>query len=217
MRYPEDSIQSQYAASPKIRALIGGLNLRIDPGVDIDLFYEKIFNIYTAAGVGLDNWGEILGIGRLLKVTVSDVFGFNGSNLQPFDQGTFYYAGATDNYRLADEPYRELLLLKALANISAANAATLNLLLQRLFGTQSAYVIEAGTMYLRFIFEFTPAPWQWSIFQTIGTLTTGAGVGYEYFALDPATTFGFAGSGLQPFDQGVFIQSGPTRPTNPKV
>ena len=97
------AIQSQYSASKRIRALAAGYQTRIDPGVDIQLFYDKMFNIYTAEGVGLDNWGNILQMPRLI--------------VDP-DTGA--------SFNLGDEDYRLLLLYKALANISASDAATPN-------------------------------------------------------------------------------------------
>jgi len=211
MKYPEDSIQSQYAASPVIRRLIDAMNRRIDPEADIDLFFNEIFNILTARGRGLDIWGRILVVDRLLQVEVGDPFGFAGSG-QPFNQTSFYYPGVTNNYALTDEPFRELLLFKALANISASDAATINMLLGRLLGGKAAYVIEAGPMAIRYIFEFSLQPWQRSIFQTMGVLTRGAGVGYEWLEIDPPDTFGFADSDLQPFGQGAFFLGGPVKP-----
>ena len=52
-----EAIQSQYAASVRVLALAEGFQLRLDPTEDIDLFYNKIFNILTAEGPGLDAWG----------------------------------------------------------------------------------------------------------------------------------------------------------------
>ena len=204
MKYPEDSIQSQYAASRAIRALVDGMNLRIDPAADIDLFYEKFFNIYTAEGAGLDNWGVILGAGRLLAVPGGDFFGFSGSGLSPFDNAPFYYHGVTDNYYLTDEAYRRLLLFKALANISAADAATLNKLLAKVFDGRAAYVLEAAPMEIRFNFEFYLTPHERALMRLEYIPPHPGGVGYYWLEADPAQTFGFAGSGLQPFDQGTF-------------
>lgn len=204
------TVQSQYAASPRIRALIDGFSKRLDPAFDIDLLYTKIINIYTAEGWGLDNWGRILGIGREIEAINDDVFGFFGSLLTPFNNGNFYYQGLTNTYSLSDPAYRELLLVKALANISSADAHTLNLLLSRLFQNYGkAYVLEIGIMQIRIVFEFYLSPYQRTIAKTPGLLTRGAGVGLEIFEIDPQNTFGFSGSGLQPFNQGVFVLGRP--------
>lgn len=203
------TVQSQYAASPTIVALVDGFADKILPGTDIKLFFQEVFDIMSARGVGLDIWGRILGIGRVLQVGDDQVFGFSGSGLQPFDQGNFYERGVTQAYALTDPAYRDLLLIKALANISSADAATVNALLDKLFPGQKAYVIETGVMSVRFVFEFFLQPYQRTIFSTPGLLTRGAGVGSEWLEVEPESTFGFAGSNLQPFDQGTFFQGGP--------
>lgn len=206
---PPATVQSQYAASPTIVALAEGFARRILPGEDITLFFHEVFDIMTARGWGLDNWGRVLGLGRVLQAEDDQVFGFLGSLLQPFDQGNFFQRGATNAYALTDPAYRELLLIKALANISSADAATLNLLMGKLFPGQKAYVLAVGVMCVRFVFEFFLRPYQRSIFSTPGLLTRGAGVGAEWLEVEPESTCGFSGSGLQPFDQGTFFQGGP--------
>lgn len=211
MKYPEDSVQSQYAASPVIRALIEAMNLRIDPGVDIDLFYEKIFDIYTAEGWGLDNWGRILGANRLLQVEAGDYFGFADSGLDPFGQSVFYYPGQTENYYLEDSAYRELLLFKALANISSSDLASLNKLMGRFFGGKGGYIVEVTTMVIRFVFEFELSPYERSLMRLDFIPPHPGGVGYTWLEVPPENTFGFAGSGLQPFGQGTFNR-GPYSP-----
>lgn len=204
MQYSDDSIQSQYAASPVIRTLVDFMNARIDPKVDIKLFYDKIYNIYTAEGWGLDNWGRILGIGRVLQVEQGDFFGFNGSLLYPWNQQPFYYPGVTNAYRLEDEPYRQLLLYKAAANIAASDLATLNYLLNQIFGGRGAYILEADVMHVRFYFEFILTPYERALMRLDFIPPRPAGVGYEWIEAPPAETFGFNGSFLQPFNQGTF-------------
>jgi len=204
MRHPGDSVQSQYAASPVIRALVEGINLRIDPGADIDLFYEKIFNIHTAEGVGLDIWGVILGVGRFLEVVSDDFLGYEGSNLHPFDQAPFYRRGVTNTHRLEDVAYRRLLLFKAFANISSSDLATLNRIFNNFFPGRNAYIFESGPMAIRYVFEFILTPYERAMFKLPFVPPRPAGVGYEWLEAPPESTFGFNGSGLQPFEQGTF-------------
>lgn len=203
------TVQSQYADSLTLVAVVDAFAQRILPDADITLFFNEIFNIYSARGWGLDNWGRILGIGRIIQVSDNKVFGFAGSGLQPFNQGTFTSHGVTKAYALTDEAYRHLLLIKALANISSADAATLNVLLAQLFPGQTVYVLEVGTMAVRFVFEFFVKPFERAIFQVPGLLTRGAGVETKMYEIPKGSTFGFAGSGLQPFNQGTFLRSGP--------
>lgn len=200
----DPTIQSQYSASPAILALASAFAARIDPRSDISLFYREMFDIMTARGRGLDNWGRILGMGRALDVDDGDVFGFAGSLLHPFGQGAFHAPGPTRRRNLSDAAYRELLLFKAMSNISDATLATINSLLARLYPGRTAYALECGLMRIRVVFQWFLEPWQRSVFHNYALLNKGAGVGFEWYEIDPDRTFGFAGSNLQPFDGGVF-------------
>ncbi len=182
-----EAIQSQYAASTRVLALAEGFQSRLDPGNDINLFYDKIFNIYTAEGVGLDNWGRIVAMPR----TISDP-----------DTGK--------SVTLTDEYYRLLLLYKAMANISAATAKAQNELLAALINTgiagfpRAAYVLEVDTMVIRWVFEDFLDPMQLLVFKAAGTLARGGGVGWELYAVNPERVFGFDGGDWQPFNQAPF-------------
>ncbi len=179
------AIQSQYGASAKLLNLLAGFQEKIEPTADVDLFYEKFFNIHTAQGPGLDGWGRILGVAR----TIED---------------------GEVSITLADDYYRLLLLYKALANISRADAATLNHLLAELVNTgiallpPAAYVLEVDTMVIRWVFEDFMNDIQLAVFKAAGTLARGAGVGWELYAVNPSQVFGFNGSGFHPFDQAPF-------------
>ena len=179
MLQPGETIQSQYAASPAIRALAESARIRIAPDADIDLFYQSIFNIGTAQGVGLDIWGRILGIGRNVDLTdLSEFFGFYGSDNQPFDQAPFWDGTnqPTGIYTLSDEGYRQLLLWKAMANIAAADAASLNNLLQGLFPEKNVVIYETGVMAIELILYFPLEPWERTILKNYGLIAKGAGV-----------------------------------------
>ena len=52
-----ETIQSQYAAAPKIRNCIKGLGDLFDRRKDIENFYTKVFDIDTCDSYGLDVWG----------------------------------------------------------------------------------------------------------------------------------------------------------------
>ena len=207
MKHPNDSIQSQYAASPIIRALVDAMNVRIDPKFDIRLFYEKIFDIYTAEGWGLDNWGRILALGRLIDLEPEECFGFEFSLLDPFDQNVFFQAGPPRAVRLGDESYRRLLLYKAAANIAASDLGTLNRLLNAVFAdTPGMYILETGPMTIRYVFEFYLSAMDRAMLRLTFVPPRPAGVGYDFLEVDPASVFGFNGSELQPFDQGNFTR-----------
>lgn len=199
------AIQSQYSASPHMLALMACFQRRIDiylnrtdangnavlNTADIDLFYDNMFNIMTAAGVGLDNWGQILQMPRAIPKV---------------DFG--YYIpdpDAPDYISLDDDDYRLLLLYKAMANIASDEIDALNELLQALIDTgvqslpDAAYVVETDKMVIRWVFEAYLTESQMAVFVAAGTLARGAGVGWEMYALTSSEVFGFDGGEWQPF------------------
>lgn len=202
----ETTILSQYSASPRILALAHGFALRLDPAPDIDTFFENVFDIETARGWGLDNWGRILGVPRGVQVATVDWFGYYGSGLQPWNNAPFFNpAQATDNYLLTDEAYRKLLMYKAAANIGSADAATINRLLKQVFPDTFDHIVDNGDMSIRAVFNDYLQPVEIGILNTYGALNKGAGVQWIYLSVNPDEVFGFDNSGFQPFDQGVFI------------
>ena len=205
MLKPGETIQSQYSASPVIRALVDSARLRIAPDADIELFYRNIFDISTAQGVGLDVWGRILGIDRFLDVPATDDwFGFQEAGYETFGDAPFWDGeNATQRHALSDDAFRGLLLWKAMANIATADAASLNHLLSALFPGQDIVVHEAGVMELELYIFFPLEPYQRSILNNYGLIAKGAGVGLKWIEI-PYPVFGFAEAGYEPFDDSPF-------------
>lgn len=209
----KDTILFQYSSSPIIKAIIEGVNDLIKPDEDINSFYNEMFNILSAQGVGLDFWGVKLGIGRNIKIqsTVdeNDCFGFDRSELNAWDTVPFFSEKEGDVITLEDNAYRELLLIKAAANISRTDIASLENLLERLYsGRGNFYVLEIGTMKLRYIFEFYLTPYEESLALRRDLPPKPAGVTYEIYQIVPEETFGFEGSEMNGFDNGVFDPKG---------
>lgn len=214
-----DTILSQYATSPTITALINFFNQNIDPSADIDAFYDIIWNVETAVGVGLDIWGKIVNVSRELQIaTTPAYFGFDeaytsataSTGAQPFDQAPMYNGPlATSTFTLADDAYRKLIMVKALANITDCTSQSLNKLLRYLFaGEGRCYVVDTGGMQVRYVFEFALSDVELAIMLNSGAVPRSAGVLVSVMQVDPSTTFGFAeATGSQPFDQGVFFSS----------
>lgn len=199
-----EAIQSQYAASPRILALLVKKAALLDPGKDLMQWYMGIFNPQTAQGVGLDIWGRIVGALRRLQLEDEDWLGFSTAYLQTFGHGAFWHGvKAYAAYDLTDADYRRLIFWKAAANIGQATASELNYLLQRLFPGETAYVIETGVMHIRVVTRFEPDPLHVSAFRQYGLFGKGAGVGSEWLAV-AGDVLGFAGSGLAPFNQAPF-------------
>lgn len=205
-----ETVLSQYEHSPRLMSVAKTIGDGLNAAAGAALILKDEIDIKTAGTWGLDVWGRILGLSRTIELKGSnEYFGFVGSGLQPFNVGTFYRARITSTYTLGDDAYRTFLMLKAAANISDTSVPTLNKLLQFIFaGRGKAYVLEVGTMKIRFVFEFVLEPFERALMLRQDVPPKPAGVGYEVFSLAyPA--FGFAGSGHHPFNQGTFIQGGP--------
>ena len=203
----EKTIQSQYGASKHLKAIIKAFADKIDPNTDIDTFYDDIFNPATAKGVGLDIWGRIVGASRYLAVDNDEFFGFLGQILKGFNQASFYNTGDTNLYRLTDEAFRKLIFIKAKANISDATLPSIKQMIATLIDSDEVLVINvpyAGNMRIRVIFTYYATPYELALFKQHGVYNVEAGVFIEYYQVLSTQTFGFAGSGLQPFDNGIF-------------
>lgn len=204
MKDVSQTIQSQYAASPHITRLVENLNAILDPQSDIALFFRTIFDVSTAEGVGLDIWGQIVGVHRQMNVeAVEECFGFEGSNLEPFNQGIFYEKDlAVGVYSLTDDAFRTLILWKAWANIATADMATLNDLLQKLFPTKIIFAQETGVMQIRITSASPLEPYERAILRTYGLFMKAAGVGFSWLEV-PDVYLGFVKS----FELGTFGQA----------
>lgn len=210
----EQTIISQYGNSSTIGQLIQNMNQYLDPRADFDTFYDFVWNVDTAQGFGLDIWGRIVNIGRDLLIPDDPLYwgfleAFPGSypfGEQPFWDGT---PGATHTYTLADDAYRKLILVKALSNITATNARSLNQLLQNLFADRGrCYVNDLGGMKIRFTFEFLLTSYEFAIMTQSGAIPRPAGVGASIFNTN-LPTFGFSEAGdAAPFGQAPFVQEG---------
>lgn len=205
------TIISQYDNSPRLLTILEGENGAIDPAVDIQAFYNAVFDPRTAVGWGLDCWGQIVGISRDIQLAgTNTAFGFDGSGLEPFDQAPFWSEDATSYYRLTDEAYRQLIFFKAAINITDGSLASLNRIMDMMFGERGTVcVLHVGTMKIRFYFDFYLRPFERALIAREDVPPKPAGVGFDMYEIRRADTFGFQGSGLQPFNQGNFAIGGP--------
>jgi len=218
----EQTIISQYGNSATITQLIRNMNGYLDPRADFDTFYDFVWNVETAQGFGLDIWGRIVNIKReLLIPETPNYFGFSDAlpGSHPFDEQPFFDGSepATQTYRLSDDAYRQLILVKALANISATNAPSINQLLQNLFaGRGRCYVNDTGNMTLRYTFEFLLTPYEFAIMTQADALPHPAGVDATLITTNiPVFGFSEAGTGsAAPFGQAPFIQEGAIHAAN---
>lgn len=202
---------SQYANSPTLVQLINNMDDYINPGADFDAFHDFVWNVETAQGFGLDIWGRIVDVGRMLTIPGDVTYlGYDEAlDWQPFNQAPFYTGvQSTQTYRLADDAYRKLILVKALTNISDCTSPSLNQLLSNLFaGRGRCYVSDTGKMEFRYVFEFALEPYEIAILTQSGAIPKPAAVQAHVLQVDLSTTFGFREALMQPFGSGVFFTS----------
>lgn len=210
-----ETVQSQYATSKRMRAVIDAFWQAINPKSDIDLLYKKLVNPRTAEGWGLDVWGRIVAIGRSYLAVEDDTpyFGFDppegvkNERLNSFGNAPFYKQ-IMGKVRLADTMYRTYVFLKALINISNSSLASLNQAVKLLFPDADIQILHTGTMVLRVL---VLSPLSESDKAALDNLSwIPAGVGLEMYQV-VTPTFGFAGTGLKNFNNGTFATYGITK------
>ena len=210
-----ETVQSQYATSKRMRAVIDTFWQAINPKSDIDLLYRKLVNPRSAEGYGLDVWGRIVAIGRSYLAVDDDTpyFGFDppegvkNERLNTFGNAPFYKT-IYGKVRLADPMFRTYVFLKALINIGDSSLASLNQAVRLLFPDADIQILHTGTMVLRVLILSPLSESDKAALDNLPWLP--AGVGLEmYQVITP--TFGFAGTELQNFTNGTFATYGITK------
>lgn len=176
-----NTIISQYANSPIITQLISNMFDYIDQTKNFDAFFDLIWNVDTARGEGLDIWGRIVGVGRIVAIPAGEFFGMEGptgASGTPYNVAPFYHGDVlTDNYALTDSAYRTLILAKALANICDGSMKGINQLLRNLFpGRGNCYVTDGQNMTMTYTFEFPLTPVEKTIVSNSSVLPKPVGV-----------------------------------------
>lgn len=181
------TIYAQYVNSNRLYGLIDTFNQAVSPENWIDSFYDLIWNINTATTYGLNVWGKIVVVDRLLTVTEQQIyFGFNEATSdphviddpQPFNQAPFYSGThSTSTISLSDDAYRKLIMMKAMSNITNCTIPSMNKILMYMFGNSGrCYVRNDGGMVMSYVFEFELTPVELAIAQSSGALPSPAGV-----------------------------------------
>lgn len=174
------TVISQYANSPILTGIIEAFNAAMDETVNLENFYDMIWNIQTAQGYGLDVWGRIVGVLRTVSIPGSSTFlGFNEANSWTgFGQGGFYGGGGiSNNFVLSDADFRVLILAKAAGNISDGAIPSVNQILLNLFPNRGdCYVVDNQDMSLTYKFSFPLTPIELAIMEQSNVLPNAAGV-----------------------------------------
>lgn len=179
--FPQTVI-SQYAESPRLTALLSFINTWLEPDSNFEAFYDLIFNLQTAVGFGLDCWGRIVGVVRVLTVANDEYLGFEGpfgSSGNSFNAAIFYEGEpTTGNYYLTDDAFRQLIYAKAAANITNGSIQAINAILMNILFPQrgNAYVIDNLNMTMIYKFDFSLEPFEIAIVRDSGVMPRPVGV-----------------------------------------
>lgn len=174
---PLDTVASQYKNSPTLMQLIDNFRQYIDPSQNFEDFYNLVWNVDTAQGFGLDILGRIVGVSRQLNVPA------------------IYPVLVAPGLRsLTDDQFRQLILAKALTNISGSSAADINAALRLLFaGRGNASVVDNLDMSIRYRFMFALGGVEFAIMAQSGAVPKPAAVSTTISTIQPY--FGFSEPG----------------------
>jgi hypothetical protein len=204
--YLGKTVMKQFSNSNTLLALLADFDQWVDVSQFSAGFLANVWDISTAQGFGLDIWGRILGQSRYLQIEQlpGDNFGWNinahpGTQWQPWSQAPWYNGAAagTTAFPLQDEAYRQLLLVKAAANIASSDCPSINALMRSMFGSRGRCYVgydPAHPMHIGYHFEFFPSPVEQSIIES-GLFPQPAGTTAEYiYETLTYNPFGFAGA-----------------------
>lgn len=155
MKNWSQTLISRFSDSPIIVSLISSFDAAMDPSANIAAFLQYVWDVRTAVGYGLDVWGAIVGVSRVVP--------------------------SSPPITLDDPGYQTLILVKAAANIGNVTIPTLNRLLRAVFsGSGLVYVQDNLNMTLTYVFLFQPTAAQLAIVESSGVLPRPAAVDLSY-------------------------------------
>lgn len=176
------TVLSQYANSPVFMQMLEDGAAWFDQSLNLDNFTDLIWDVTTAQGYGLDVWGRIVGVQRVVQLAGTEVWlgttGPPGVSGDSMNVAPFYSGGsATNNYALSDDFFRLLILAKAMANICDGGTAAINQVLLNLFpGRGNCYVTDGGDLTMTYTFDFTLSAVELAVVTQSGVLPKPPGV-----------------------------------------
>lgn len=174
------TVLSQYGNSPILTAMLASFNAAVDQTANLDNYFDLIFSVLTAQGYGLDTWGRITGVSRVVAIAGSaNYLGFQeAASWETFGYGVFWSGTTvTNNVVLSDSDFRTLILAKAASNICDGSILAINSILLALFPNRGdCYVTDLGAMTMTYTFAFSLTPVELAIVEQANVLPTPAGV-----------------------------------------
>lgn len=178
----------QYDNAPNFNALIAFKQNFYDDAVSDfwERWIDDVLNIQTANEFGLTLWGFLLNLERPLYTNAD-------GELVP----------------IPTESYRMLLNAKLYKNSHAPTFPNVNTFIRQIFFNHpdnKSYVQDNLNMSITYILDFFPTAEEEIVLQLNDFLPRPSGVKIASITpIPPQKTFGFYGSGLQPFNNGVFV------------
>lgn len=179
-----DCLLWQYNKADKLKALVQKCQDEFEGNIKDfwDNFYTNIFNLDTANSFGLVVWGILLGIER----------------------PSYTSGGVTQPY--SDDMYRLLLKSRSLLQKTDGTMHSLNQYLAFIFPNKPVFALDNLDMSIRIVFYYTPTPDELQVLSNPDFLPRPSGVKIEIQVIDPEDIFGFEGSELNNWDNGVFFK-----------
>lgn len=215
----QEVILSQYSTPPKLLGILESFGVTVDPSRDIYNFYTEIFDLDTCNDWGLHIWGVIVQAPRAIFLLPDDFFGFRKTGFSPFNNDPFYNGQVSNNQIVLErEAYRALIYFKAMANIMSTRTPEMLKVLRKFFEIRGykgqVSIFETGTMEISIRVGFTLNEIDRAILRIYWPFIRPGGVDMKIHEIDADNTFGFYGTGYQPFNQGVFYNGSVTRITD---
>jgi hypothetical protein len=178
----------QYDNAPNFNALIAMKQNFYDDAVSDfwERWIDDVLNIQTANEFGLTLWSFLLNLERPLYTNAD-------GELVP----------------IPTESYRFLLNAKLYKNSHAPTFSNVNTFIRQIFFNHpdnKSYVQDNLNMSITYILDFFPTAEEEIVLQLNDFLPRPSGVKIaSIIPIPPQETFGFEGSGLKPFNNGVFV------------
>lgn len=187
----------RYQNKPKIQAILETINW-IDPYDDMENLVKNILNFqsYQIGSYGLDLYGTILNFSRVLAVISTNYFGFQNTDLKPFNVAPFF-KGVFDysqNLVMSNPYYKMLLKGLFLASTFDGSLHNLNIILQTIFryttsGQERKIVaVRSGLNSLTIISDVALEDWE-KYFFSKKIIPLPIGISYSFQVQNTNTTF----------------------------
>lgn len=215
----------QYNNAPILQSLLSAeaTFYQQNVGVFFEDWLTDVLNIDTANTFGLEVWGKILGVPRPYQVPENYHVNRRGQfELYNTESGTFHEFwligqdnpaiyldaghGVDSQSFVDDETYRLFLKGRMFLYNSNGSVYDINRYLSLIFPDRPIYVLNGYDMTVSVVFFYTPSLRDLALINSPDFLPLPTGVESNVAITSFDYTFGFEGSGLLGFNQGVFFR-----------